>query len=53
MLVCLMREGKSGAEEHNTREGKAPATGGSSPSCTNMGCPLSMYACICVSSQIY
>ena len=53
MLVCLMKEGKSGAEEHKIRGGKAPAAGGSPPSCTNTGCPLSMYACIYVSSQIY
>ena len=53
MLVGLMKEGKSGTEEHSIHGGKAPATGASPPSCTNMGCPLSMYAGIYVPSQIY
>lgn len=44
MLVCLIKEGKSGTEESNIHRGKAPAAGASSPSCTNMVCPLKIYA---------
>lgn len=53
MLVCLIKEDKSGTEENNIYRGKAPAAGASCPSCTNMGCPLSMYAWIYVPYQTY
>lgn len=53
MLVCLIKEGKNGTEEKKIHRDKAPAAGCSSPPCTNMGCPLKMYAWIYVSSQIY
>lgn len=44
MLVCLIKKGRSDIEEKNIHRGKSPAAGANSPSCTNMGCPLKMYA---------